>query len=120
MSSIPATPKRDRWAHLRFAIVGPLLAAPPEPSKRAKQTRGQPLIDAYDARDRLIPAAAAATAQRKQDDLDRQHRLLESAGAAASECASAPLAPPRLLDHGGSHELTTCNAERERLRRADR
>ncbi|MET0962550.1 MAG: IS481 family transposase, partial [Noviherbaspirillum sp.] len=30
MSSIPATPKRDRWAHLRFAIVGPLLAAPPQ------------------------------------------------------------------------------------------
>lgn len=33
MSSIPATPKRDRWAHLRFAIVGPLLAAPPEPGQ---------------------------------------------------------------------------------------
>ena len=31
MSSIPATPKRDRWAHLRFSIVGPLLAAPPQP-----------------------------------------------------------------------------------------
>lgn len=30
MSSIPATPKRDRWAHLRFAVIGPLLAAPPE------------------------------------------------------------------------------------------
>jgi putative transposase len=33
LSSIPATPKRDRWAHLRFAIVGPLLAAPPEPGQ---------------------------------------------------------------------------------------
>ena len=33
MSSIPATPKRDRWAHLRFSIVGPLLAAPPEPGQ---------------------------------------------------------------------------------------
>ena len=33
MSSIPATPKRDRWAHLRFAIVGPLLAAPPQPGQ---------------------------------------------------------------------------------------
>ena len=31
MSSIHATPKRDRWAHLRFAIIGPLLAAPPQP-----------------------------------------------------------------------------------------
>ena len=33
MSSIPATPKRDRWAHLRFSIVGPLLAAPPQPGQ---------------------------------------------------------------------------------------
>ena len=33
MSSIPATPKRDRWAHLRFSIIGPLLAAPPEPGQ---------------------------------------------------------------------------------------
>ncbi|OEZ63875.1 MULTISPECIES: DDE-type integrase/transposase/recombinase [unclassified Duganella] len=33
MSSIPATPQRDRWAHLRFSIVGPLLAAPPEPGQ---------------------------------------------------------------------------------------
>lgn len=31
MSSIPAVPKRDRWARLRFSIIGPLLAAPPEP-----------------------------------------------------------------------------------------
>lgn len=33
MSSIPATPKRDRWAHLRFSIVGALLAAPPQPGQ---------------------------------------------------------------------------------------
>lgn len=33
MSSIPAPPKRDRWAHLRFSIIGPLLAAPPEPGQ---------------------------------------------------------------------------------------
>jgi transposase InsO family protein len=33
LSSIPATPKRDRWAHLRFSIVGPLLAAPPAPGQ---------------------------------------------------------------------------------------
>ena len=33
MSSIPAIPKRDRWAHLRFSIVGPLLAAPPQPGQ---------------------------------------------------------------------------------------
>ncbi len=33
MSSIPATPKRDRWARLRFSIVGPLLAAPPQPGQ---------------------------------------------------------------------------------------
>lgn len=33
MSSIPATPKRDRWAHLRFSIVGSLLAAPPQPGQ---------------------------------------------------------------------------------------
>jgi putative transposase len=33
LSSIPATPKRDRWAHLRFSIIGPLLAAPPEPGQ---------------------------------------------------------------------------------------
>lgn len=33
MSSIPATPKRDRWAHLRFSIIGPLLAAPPQPGQ---------------------------------------------------------------------------------------
>lgn len=29
MSSNPASPKRDRWARLRFSIIGPLLAAPP-------------------------------------------------------------------------------------------
>jgi transposase InsO family protein len=33
LSSIPAIPKRDRWAHLRFSIIGPLLAAPPEPGQ---------------------------------------------------------------------------------------
>ena len=30
MSSISDSPKRDRWAHLRFSIIGNLLAAPPE------------------------------------------------------------------------------------------
>lgn len=39
MSSIPATPKRDRWAHLRFAIVGPLLAAPPQPGQLCSALR---------------------------------------------------------------------------------
>jgi putative transposase len=29
LSSITEAPKRDRWARLRFAIIGPLLAAPP-------------------------------------------------------------------------------------------
>ena len=29
MSSIVDPPKRDRWARLRFSIIGPLLAAPP-------------------------------------------------------------------------------------------
>lgn len=29
LSSITDPPKRDRWARLRFAIIGPLLAAPP-------------------------------------------------------------------------------------------
>lgn len=33
MNPIPASPKRDRWARLRFSIVGPLLAAPPEPGQ---------------------------------------------------------------------------------------
>ena len=31
LSSIVQTPKRDRWAHLRFSIIGTLLAAPPAP-----------------------------------------------------------------------------------------
>ena len=31
MSSLANAPNRDRWARLRFAIIGPLLAAPPEP-----------------------------------------------------------------------------------------
>lgn len=30
MSSTPVSPPRDRWARLRFSIIGPLLAAPPE------------------------------------------------------------------------------------------
>ena len=30
MSSVSDSPKRDRWAHLRFSIIGNLLAAPPE------------------------------------------------------------------------------------------
>ncbi|MGH8529165.1 MAG: DDE-type integrase/transposase/recombinase [Nevskiales bacterium] len=29
MSSNPVSPPRDRWARLRFSIIGPLLAAPP-------------------------------------------------------------------------------------------
>jgi transposase InsO family protein len=31
LSTITDSPKRDRWARLRFAIIGPLLAAPPGP-----------------------------------------------------------------------------------------
>jgi len=31
LSSPADVPERDRWARLRFAIIGPLLAAPPEP-----------------------------------------------------------------------------------------
>ena len=31
LSSIVQTPKRDRWAHLRFSIIGSLLASPPAP-----------------------------------------------------------------------------------------
>ena len=26
-------PKRDRWARLRFAVIGPLMASPPEPGR---------------------------------------------------------------------------------------
>lgn len=31
MTELHDLPVRDRWARLRFAVVGPLLAAPPEP-----------------------------------------------------------------------------------------
>ena len=31
-SSTPP-PARDQWARLRFAVIGPLLASPPEPGK---------------------------------------------------------------------------------------
>lgn len=31
MSTVSDPPRRDRWARLRFAIIGPLLAAPPPP-----------------------------------------------------------------------------------------
>ena len=30
-------PQRDRWARLRFAIVGPLLAAPPAPASYTRR-----------------------------------------------------------------------------------
>jgi putative transposase len=30
LTSTPVSPPRDRWARLRFSIIGPLLAAPPE------------------------------------------------------------------------------------------
>jgi hypothetical protein len=30
LSSSDALPRRERWARLRFAIIGPLLAAPPD------------------------------------------------------------------------------------------
>jgi general secretion pathway protein A len=33
MTEVHDLPVRDRWARLRFAIVGPLLAAPPEPGQ---------------------------------------------------------------------------------------
>ena len=26
-------PKRDRWARLRFSVIGPLMASPPEPGR---------------------------------------------------------------------------------------
>ena len=28
--------RHARWAHLRFSIIGPLLAAPPEPAERCQ------------------------------------------------------------------------------------
>ena len=31
MKTIPHPPERDRWARLRFSIIGPLMAAPPAP-----------------------------------------------------------------------------------------
>jgi 3-isopropylmalate/(R)-2-methylmalate dehydratase small subunit len=31
LTTIADPPKRDRWARLRFSIIGPLLAAPPGP-----------------------------------------------------------------------------------------
>lgn len=33
MNSTPVSPSRDRWARLRFSIIGPLLAAPPGPGQ---------------------------------------------------------------------------------------
>src|SRR3990170_673256 len=33
LSSSDDLPQRDRWARLRFAIIGPLLAAPPAPGE---------------------------------------------------------------------------------------
>lgn len=33
MKTTADPPKRDRWARLRFSIIGPLLAAPPEPGQ---------------------------------------------------------------------------------------
>jgi hypothetical protein len=29
LNTVDDLPQRDRWARLRFAIIGPLLAAPP-------------------------------------------------------------------------------------------
>jgi putative transposase len=31
LKTIADPPKRDRWARLRFSVIGPLMAAPPEP-----------------------------------------------------------------------------------------
>ena len=33
MKTIADPPERDRWARLRFSIIGPLLAAPPAPGQ---------------------------------------------------------------------------------------
>ena len=33
MKTIADPPKRDRWARLRFSVIGPLMAAPPEPGQ---------------------------------------------------------------------------------------
>ncbi|MBS4020121.1 MAG: transposase [Dechloromonas sp.] len=35
MSTVSDPPQRDRWARLRFSIIGPLLAAPPAPGELA-------------------------------------------------------------------------------------
>ncbi len=36
MTTIADPPKRDRWARLRFSIIGPLLAAPPGPRELSR------------------------------------------------------------------------------------
>lgn len=33
MNESPKPPVHERWAHLRFSVVGPLLAAPPAPGE---------------------------------------------------------------------------------------
>lgn len=40
LSSNDDLPQRDRWARLRFAIIGPLLAAPPAPGQLQAALRG--------------------------------------------------------------------------------
>jgi putative transposase len=40
LNAITDTPRRDRWGRLRFSIVGPLLAAPPEPNELFAALRG--------------------------------------------------------------------------------
>jgi len=40
LSSIVDPPKRDRWARLRFSIIGPLLAAPPAPGELIRALTG--------------------------------------------------------------------------------
>ena len=53
---------RDRWARLRFSIIGPLLAAPPERGElRAALLAGERKIDRWTARFGCAEAAWLAT-----------------------------------------------------------
>ncbi len=63
-------PDPDRWARLRFAIIGPLLAAPPGPGELRKALRDLSARVARKARDPV-----AVLRRRGRNDAGRTRRM---------------------------------------------
>ena len=86
-------PKRDRWARLRFSVIGPLMASPPEPGGLRdallidEQTYGPTLAQTAQVGIRLAICLQSAGRNEEANDLFGRYRgaLLGSANGSYDE-----------------------------------